>query len=162
MGNLPHSRPTRWLRLAALTLASWLILGAILPVFADGIGETAEHGNFFEQLVANLFNSEGLMNTLGKPEFAVPAFIALNLIVFVETGLLVGFFLPGDSLLVIAGLICANPNCGWSLPLLLVSLSLAAIIGDSIGVRRRHQFKENPIKSIKLGQHSRRIKLERT
>src|SRR5205085_1181805 len=56
-----------------------------------------------------------------------------NVIVLVETGLLVGFFLPGDSLLVTAGLIAANPQCGWSVPLLLVTLSLSAIVGDSVG-----------------------------
>ena len=57
----------------------------------------------------------------------------LNAIIFTETGLLIGFFLPGDSLLVITGLVCANAATGWSLPLLLLSLSLSAIIGDSIG-----------------------------
>ena len=54
-----------------------------------------------------------------------------NLIVFAETGLFVGFFLPGDSLLVTAGLV-AN-GAGWNLPLLLGTLCAAAIIGDSIG-----------------------------
>ena len=85
------------------------------------------------ELLCNLFDGQALMKTLGKPEFTIFAFIALNIIVFVETGLLVGFFLPGDSLLVITGLICANPACGWNVPLLLVTLSLSAIIGDSIG-----------------------------
>jgi membrane-associated protein len=80
-----------------------------------------------------LFDTRGLMVTLGKRQFAIPAFIALNLIVFVETGLLIGFFLPGDSLLVITGLICANESCGWNLPLLLATLSASAILGDSVG-----------------------------
>ena len=61
----------------------------------------------------------------------IAAFVALNIIVFTETGLLVGFFLPGDSLLVTAGLVCSTSN--WSLPLLLVTLCAAAIIGDSVG-----------------------------
>jgi membrane-associated protein len=73
------------------------------------------------------------MVTLGKPQYSIPAFIALNVIVFVETGLLIGFFLPGDSLLVITGLICANPSCGWPMPLLLVTLSASAILGDTVG-----------------------------
>jgi membrane-associated protein len=55
------------------------------------------------------------------------------LIVFTETGLLIGFFLPGDSLLVIVGLICANEQSGWNMPLLLASLSASAIIGDTVG-----------------------------
>ncbi len=52
---------------------------------------------------------------------------------FVETGLLVGFCLPGDSLLVTAGLIAANPVCDWPLPLLLATLCLSAILGDTVG-----------------------------
>ncbi len=60
------------------------------------------------------------MATLAKPEMTVAAFIALNLIVFTETGLLIGFFLPGDSLLVTAGLVASST--GWNLPLLIVTL----------------------------------------
>ncbi len=52
-------------------------------------------------------------------------------IVFAETGLMVGFFLPGDSLLVTAGLFAARGDLSmWSLNVL---LSLAAIVGDSVG-----------------------------
>jgi len=40
--------------------------------------------------------------------------------------------LPGDSLLVTAGLVAAGP-CNWNVPLLLCTLSLSAIIGDSVG-----------------------------
>src|SRR5205823_1382836 len=59
------------------------------------------------------------------------AFLVLNLVVFTETGLLVGFFLPGDSLLVVAGIVAHE--CDWSLPLLLGTLCLAAVLGDSVG-----------------------------
>jgi membrane-associated protein len=52
-------------------------------------------------------------------------------IVFVETGLLVGFFLPGDSLLVTAGLFAATGHLDlWSI---FVFVSLAAIVGDALG-----------------------------
>jgi membrane-associated protein len=78
------------------------------------------------------FDSNGLMLTLQQPEYVIAAFVVLNLIVFVETGLLVGFFLPGDSLLVTAGLVCASP-AGWNLPLLVATLCIAAIVGDSVG-----------------------------
>jgi membrane-associated protein len=56
----------------------------------------------------------------------------LILIVFAETGLLVGFFLPGDSLLVTAGFLAATTDVLeiWSV---LTALSLAAILGDSTG-----------------------------
>jgi membrane-associated protein len=56
---------------------------------------------------------------------------ALILIVFAETGLMVGFFLPGDSLLVTAGLFAAKGD----LDILWLNLALiaAAIIGDATG-----------------------------
>jgi membrane-associated protein len=57
--------------------------------------------------------------------------IGLVLIVFAETGLMVGFFLPGDSLLVTAGLFAAKGdlNIVW----LNLALIAAAIIGDATG-----------------------------
>ena len=58
-------------------------------------------------------------------------------IIFAETGLLLGFFLPGDSLLITAGVLSnpANPNAvpGLELINLQVALTLAAIIGDQVG-----------------------------
>ena len=58
-------------------------------------------------------------------------YLILVAIVFTETGLLVGFFLPGDSLLVTAGLIAAGGGLDiWILNALLIP---AAIIGDSVG-----------------------------
>jgi len=63
--------------------------------------------------------------------------IALVAIVFAETGLLVGFFLPGDSLLVTAGIYC-NPMHPGEEPLLNIfvlnlAVMAAAIIGDTVG-----------------------------
>jgi membrane-associated protein len=58
-------------------------------------------------------------------------YVLLVAIVFTETGLLVGFFLPGDSLLITAGLVAAAGalNIWWINALLIV----AAIVGDSVG-----------------------------
>ena len=53
-------------------------------------------------------------------------------IVFAETGLLVGFFLPGDSLLVTAGLL-ANHMIGLNIWVLNGVLMAAAILGDTTG-----------------------------
>jgi membrane-associated protein len=58
-------------------------------------------------------------------------YVALTAIVFTETGLLVGFFLPGDSLLITAGLVAATGQLNiWWLNGLLI---LAAVTGDSVG-----------------------------
>jgi membrane-associated protein len=58
-------------------------------------------------------------------------YFVLVAIVFTETGLLVGFFLPGDSLLITAGLVAATGalNIWWLNALLIV----AAVVGDSMG-----------------------------
>jgi membrane-associated protein len=53
------------------------------------------------------------------------------LIVFIETGFFVGFFLPGDSLLVTAGILSASGVI--SLKWLLLPVMLCAIVGDQIG-----------------------------
>lgn len=57
--------------------------------------------------------------------------LGLAAIVFSETGLLVGFFLPGDSLLVTAGLFAARGHLDiyWLVP----TLTVAAISGNSLG-----------------------------
>ncbi|MBL7934457.1 MAG: VTT domain-containing protein [Bacteroidia bacterium] len=59
----------------------------------------------------------------------------LLFVVFAETGLLVGFFLPGDSLIFIAGLLCATKPHLLDVPfiILLPLLMLAAILGNVFG-----------------------------
>jgi len=59
-------------------------------------------------------------------------YVGLTAIIFAETGLLVGFFLPGDSLIVTAGLLAATTGAFnvWLLGLL---LTVASIIGNSSG-----------------------------
>ena len=60
-------------------------------------------------------------------------YLALFIIVFAETGLLAGFFLPGDSLLVTAGLIAASPDGPLNILILIGLLCVAAVAGDSTG-----------------------------
>ncbi len=59
----------------------------------------------------------------------------LLFVIFAETGLLIGFFLPGDSLVFISGLLCATEpallNTGI-IPLI-VSMSIAAVTGNIVG-----------------------------
>lgn len=58
-------------------------------------------------------------------------YIGLILIVFAETGLLFGFFLPGDSLLIAAGLFAAKGD--MNILILLSTLTVAGIVGDAVG-----------------------------
>lgn len=53
--------------------------------------------------------------------------------VFVESGLLVGFFLPGDTILFGAGLVSAEPGSGVDLLPLAAGAFVAAVAGDSVG-----------------------------
>ncbi len=80
---------------------------------------------FLTQLFDQLRDLEGLVKWAG--------YVGLTLIIFAETGLLVGFFLPGDSLLVTAGLLAANPDFGLNVWLLGIILTIAAIVGDTVG-----------------------------
>ena len=57
--------------------------------------------------------------------------IGLIAIVFAESGLLFGFFLPGDSLLVTAGLLASQGHL--NLPVILVGCFVAAVAGDQVG-----------------------------
>jgi len=57
-------------------------------------------------------------------------------IIFAESGLFFGFFLPGDSLLVTAGLLAATNKAGsvhLNLAALLIGIPIAAILGDQVG-----------------------------
>ena len=88
-------------------------------------------GQIFVQVVTNLTNPDAWKAALGGPGMTVAAFVVLNLIVFTETGLLVGFFLPGDSLLVTAGIV--GHSVGWPVGWLLLTLCISAIVGDTLG-----------------------------
>lgn len=60
-------------------------------------------------------------------------YVGLTAIIFAETGLFFGFFLPGDSLLVTAGLFASQPQFGLNVYLLGTILTIAAIVGDAVG-----------------------------
>ncbi|MEE1788176.1 VTT domain-containing protein [Streptomyces sp. SP17BM10] len=86
----------------------------------------------YNQLAVNLLDAKQLISSLGA--------IGLLAIIFAETGLLVGFFFPGDSLLIIAGVAASNAASsvlgdGAKLPiaLLLTGAPIAAIAGAQLG-----------------------------
>ena len=85
-------------------------------------------------LFANPISPENLINSFGL--------IGIFAIIFAESGLLIGFFLPGDSLLFTAGAIAAGVFKNQSGPLsklhfniwvLLVGVFVAAVAGDQVG-----------------------------
>src|SRR3954470_2193353 len=59
-------------------------------------------------------------------------YVGLTAIIFAETGLLIGFFLPGDSLLVTAGLVGATTGI-FNVWLLGLVLTVASILGNTVG-----------------------------
>ncbi len=73
-------------------------------------------------------NPEYLLNSMGG--FAL---FGVCLIVFIETGLLVGFFLPGDSLLFMTGLFVATGAIDFPIWFVCASISFAAWAGDQTG-----------------------------
>jgi membrane-associated protein len=73
----------------------------------------------------DFLDPEKLISTVG--------FIGLLAVVFAECGLLVGFFLPGDSLLFTAGLLVANDILKEPLWLVCTAVTIAAIIGNLCG-----------------------------
>ena len=84
---------------------------------------------FVEQFFSTVYNVPELIRLVG--------FYGLILIVFAETGLLVGFFLPGDSLLITAGLFAARGDLSY--PMLLATLIPAAIVGNATGYYIGHR-----------------------
>lgn len=67
------------------------------------------------------------------PKSLIETFGTLGIfaVVFAESGLLIGFFLPGDSLLFTAGLLASKGSL--NLPVLMVGCAIAAVAGDQVG-----------------------------
>jgi membrane-associated protein len=78
------------------------------------------------EFLRSLYNPEKLIELIRSGGYVV-----LAAIVFAETGLFIGFFLPGDSLLFTAGLVASQGF--FNVIYLMVLLSAMAIIGDAVG-----------------------------
>lgn len=79
--------------------------------------------DFLRHILERLYDVRGLIEWGGT--------LLVCIVVFVETGMFVGFFLPGDSLLVTAGVFAGagHLNIAWLLSL----VTLCAIAGDQVG-----------------------------
>jgi membrane-associated protein len=79
-------------------------------------------------LLPDWLDAQHILDALGPY-----ALIGVLIIVFAECGLLIGFFLPGDSLLFTAGLLVANGAIGTPLWLVCVLIVFSACLGNLVG-----------------------------
>ena len=87
-------------------------------------------GDILGQLLFLLLHPRELIEPFGPL-----AYVVLFAILFAETGLFAGFFLPGDSLLIVAGVLAAKGGQAYTLDLLTVMIVCvtAAILGNLVG-----------------------------
>lgn len=89
--------------------------------------------------MAEITQAGGILPSWLDPKMIIPTvgFVGILIILFAETGLLIGFFLPGDSLLFTAGLFATGMgyqlHAHLNLPLLLICCPVAAIAGAQLG-----------------------------
>jgi membrane-associated protein len=79
-------------------------------------------------MFADVFNTEERLRNFGT----LATFVVFG-IIFAESGLMIGFFLPGDSLLFTAGLLSVSNTHLAPLPVLIIGCAIAAIAGDQVG-----------------------------
>lgn len=115
---------------------SWITLPLRLSLFLSpksreaakaGTGEKINHCLMIQELYQSLLE---LMN----PESVIQqgGLVLLLSIVFAENGLFFGFFLPGDSLLFMAGMLCGLPVLNIPVHMLILYIVLAAFIGYTL------------------------------
>jgi membrane-associated protein len=113
MTRSPLLRPRNLLIAAALLIPVLVVMVAVLPSLKQ-------------------LDLKTLIRSVGYP--------GLFAIVFAESGLYFGFFLPGDSLLFSAGLVASLSPDIFHLPTMIVLLAIAAITGDSVGYWSGQKF----------------------
>lgn len=82
----------------------------------------------YSALLPGWLDPASLINSMGS--WAV---LGVLLIIFCECGILLGFFLPGDTLLFISGLLIAADKLNINLGVFILLVSLAAFVGNMVG-----------------------------
>jgi membrane-associated protein len=78
------------------------------------------------------FDLRGLVASFG--------YFGIWAIIFAESGLLIGFFLPGDSLLVTAGVLASIPDSPLNIFVLIFGCFVCAVLGDNVGYTTGYRF----------------------
>lgn len=90
-------------------------------------------------MAASIFNLTSLLPTL-ITQYGAFVYVGLFIVIFIETGLVFFPFLPGDSLLFLSGSIAALTNKGFNIFILLIILSIATVLGDSVNFEIGKRF----------------------
>lgn len=96
-------------------------------------------------LIILLVGALGAVGYLSIEHYGLQAFISLisvygvAAIIFAESGLLIGFFLPGDSLLFTAGFLVHQDIIQFNIHMMVLILFVAAALGDSVGYTFGHK-----------------------
>lgn len=93
--------------------------------------------------------------------FGPYALIGVCFIIFAETGLLIGFLLPGDTLLVITGLLAFSPGIGVDVWVAALAIGFSAFLGGEVGYLIGHKFGPSIFEQKESGLFSRK-NVERT
>jgi membrane-associated protein len=94
-----------------------------------------------------------LLNLLDIPPLV--AFAVIAFLVFAEAALFVGFILPGETAVLLGGVLAATGRV--SLPVLLVVVVLAAVLGDTVGYEVGRRFGPRILASRPLRRHEERL-----
>lgn len=101
---------------------------------------------FLPLLIAGIVFALGAAGYLTIEHYGIEALITLvsvpgiAAIIFAESGLLIGFFLPGDSLLFTAGFLVQSGIIQFNIHLMVAILFLAAVLGDNVGYTFGRKF----------------------
>jgi membrane-associated protein len=78
------------------------------------------------------FDVQGIIKGLIK-SMGYWSYLPIWFVIFAESGLFFGFFLPGDSLLLTTGFLCTTQDTPWNIAVMCFGSFVAAVLGDNVG-----------------------------